>query len=65
MAQKYIIRHKQSGEYLSKKFVRGYYLSRDIAHAVRLNSEEAALDEIEKQNVTKESSLEVLHVNFS
>ena len=65
MAEKFVVRDANAGEYLAEKFMRGVYFTSDISQAVRFKSQDEAKAKIEKQTVKSASSLVIDSVNFS
>ena len=65
MAERYVVRHTKSGEYLAEKFMRGAYFTNDISQAIKCKSRDEAQGKMEKQTVKPSSQLTIDAVNFS
>ena len=65
MAERFVIRDSNSGEYLAEKFMRGFFFTSDISQAIKCKSEDEAKTKAEKQSIKASSTLTIDTVNFS
>ncbi len=65
MGEMFVVRDIETGEYLAKKLMRGYFFTSDISHAIRRKTYEEAEEEIDKQMLKISTTLTIDTVNFS
>lgn len=65
MESKYIVKNKNSSEYIGRSIFTGYFVTNDINKALKHKTYDEAEDSIFRQDKIRTTHLEVILVNFS